>query len=162
MKLSQVVKIFNTLSSIKAETGLTFNFFILDNLEIIQPTFKKLAEQEKRIVEILKPYNVELQEVESPFLELTEKGEKIPVEVDGKIVGVRIKSGTAEEYNKALNDLQIKHHDLIEKFKVEEKELNDYLDSESTLELHKIESKDLPTNSLSTEILYIIKDLINR
>lgn len=162
MKLSQVIKIFSTLSSIKAETGLTFNFFILDNIEIIQSTYKKVVGQEKRILEILKPYNIELQEIELPFLELTEKGEKIPVEVDGKIVGFRIKTGTAKEYNKALNDLQTKHSDLIETIKTEEKELNDYLESESTLELQKIESEDLPTNSLSTEILFVIKDLITR
>ena len=150
MKYSKIVELSKALSEINLP-GVTFAYAVTKNKNILKPEIVALQEAEKPSDDYIQ-YDKKRVEIVKKYAKKDEKGKFI-------IVNNQYEIENLEEFEKEFEDLQEKHSEVLEKRADQLKEVDNLLDKEVDITLHKVNIKDIP-QSITTKQLESIFDII--
>lgn len=161
MKKSDILLLNHALSqpSLLKLTGAKFAYAVARNLQIIKPEVEALQKAQEPSEEFTK-YDTARAELAKKHAEKDEKGEP-----KTKIDPATMRSSYVVEDMKALEEevskLKEEHKEAIEARETQVKEYNTMLEEEVSVELHKLNINELPSDISAkqmSEIISIIQD----
>lgn len=153
MKNKELIDLFQALQNLKGLTGVKFTYAVAKNLNLLLP--------EVKAIETASASTEAYQEYDTKRAELAKKHAKKdandkPISENNQFI-----IDDMPVFDKELKALKEEHKEAIEKRKEQIKELDELLEKESSVTLHKIKLEDVPeaiTTEQMTGIYPIIED----
>jgi hypothetical protein len=152
MKNKEIVDLYQALSGLNLK-GVKFAYAVAKNINLIQPEIDAIDKAQKPREDYV-VYNKERVELAKTHSEKDEKGNPV-------IQGRNFKIADEAAFEKDWNELKVKHADAITYREQQDKELEDLMEKESTVVLHKVALAEVPADITSqqlTSIFAIIDD----
>lgn len=158
MKNRTIVALNNSLFRLKGYAGVDFNFGIAKNVQILKPVIEPLYEVQKQMADKRKPYSDDYNEAALQFSSKTTEG--VPIM---KEHGYDVTPENAKLFTQKIEELKIKHKEILDAIKVDEEAYEKLLDKEAeNIVLHMIAYENLPANLVTEDMIGIIEIIDNK
>lgn len=146
-----ILMLYNALNSLNNLSGVSFSYTVAKNIRILKPEIEALTEAEKPTEEFTK-YEEERINLAKKYSKKDDEGESI-------IKDKKFVLENKKEFDKEFKKLKEENKEVLEGREKQVKEYLAVLETESSVELQKIDLSDVPDN-ITTNQMNSIYDII--
>ena len=135
---AEMIQLYQALNKLGNLSGVKFAYAVSKNINLIEPEIKSL-EKSLEASDEFKKFEEKRMALVEKFAKKNEKGEKIVKDNQYEI-------DNQKEFDEEFENLKVENKEVYDARQKQIEEYNDLLQSESTVELHKINLSDVPSN----------------